>query len=120
MRVSSTARMSTPVIPIAIAVIVRSIAIATSTGCQAATAIPTAIACVYTTPAFQNGYRDGLDKGREDATITTASTSHAHSWYRSATRGYDNEYGSRSSYQSLYREGFEAGYADGYRAADRW
>jgi len=73
----------------------------------------------YTAPAFQNGYRDGLDKGREDDRDNDRFDVTRHSWYRSATRGYENEYGSRSSYQSLYREGFEAGYADGYRATDR-
>jgi len=74
----------------------------------------------YTTPGFQNGYRDGLDKGREVAGDNDRFDVARHNWYRSATRGYENEYGSRSSYQTLYREGFEAGYADGYRAADRW
>ena len=73
----------------------------------------------YTTPAFQNGYRDGLDKGRDDGDDNDRFDVTRHDWYRSATRGYENEYGSRSSYQTMYREGFEAGYADGYRAADR-
>ena len=74
----------------------------------------------YTTPAFQNGYRDGLSKGRDDGNDNDRFDAARHSWYRSATRGYENEYGSRSAYQTMYREGFEAGYADGYRAADRW
>ena len=74
---------------------------------------------LYTTPGFQNGYRDGLSKGREDSNDNDRFDARRHDWYRSATRGFENEYGSRSSYQSMYREGFEAGYADGYRAADR-
>ena len=73
----------------------------------------------YTTPAFQNGYRDGINKGREDGDGNDRFDVTRHSWYRSATRGYENEYGSRAAYQDMYREGFEAGYADGYRAADR-
>jgi hypothetical protein len=73
----------------------------------------------YTTPAFQNGYRDGLDKGRNDGDDNDRFDVTRHDWYRSATRGYENEYGSRSSYQTMYREGFERGYADGYRATDR-
>ena len=74
---------------------------------------------LYTTPAFQNGYRDGLEKGRDDGNDNDRFDVSRHSWYRSATRGYENEFGSRSAYQDMYREGFEAGYADGYRAADR-
>jgi hypothetical protein len=73
----------------------------------------------YTTPAFQNGYRDGLDKGREDGDDNDRYDPNRHSWYRSATRGYENEYGSRNEYQVRYREGFEAGYAEGYRAYNR-
>ncbi len=97
-----------------------SIAIAASTGCQAAIAIPPAIACATPRPGSRTGIATAWTRDARMATITTASTPHVTSWYRSATRGYENEYGSRSSYQTMYREGFEAGYADGYRAADRW
>lgn len=73
----------------------------------------------YTTPAFQNGYRDGLNKGREDADDNDRYDASRHSWYRSATRGYEDEYGPRAAYQARYREGFEAGYDEGYRAYRR-
>ena len=73
----------------------------------------------YTTPAFQNGYRDGLQKGREDGDDNDRYDASRHSWYRSATRGYENEYGTRAAYQTRYREGFEAGYAEGYRVYSR-
>jgi hypothetical protein len=73
----------------------------------------------YTSPAFQSGYRDGLDKGREDADDNDRFDPNRHSWYRSATRGYEDEFGSRADYQTRYREGFEAGYAEGYRAFSR-
>jgi hypothetical protein len=73
----------------------------------------------YTTPAFQNGYRDGLEKGREDAGDNDRYDVNRHSWYRSATRGYENEYGSRSDYTARYRDGFQAGYDEGYRAFAR-
>lgn len=73
----------------------------------------------YTTPAFQNGYRDGLQKGREDGDDNDRYDASRHSWYRSATRGYENEYGARAEYQARYREGFEAGYAEGHRAYNR-
>jgi hypothetical protein len=73
----------------------------------------------YTTPAFQSGYRDGLEKGREDADDNDRYDPNRHSWYRSATRGYEDEFGSRADYQSRYREGFDNGYAEGYRAFTR-
>jgi hypothetical protein len=65
--------------------------------------------------AFQNGYRDGLNKGREDGEDNDRYDPNRHSWYRSATRGYEDEYGARAGYQARYREGFEAGYSEGYR-----
>lgn len=73
----------------------------------------------YTTPGFQNGYRDGLDKGREDAEDNDRYDVNRHSWYKSATRGYENEFGTRASYQAQYREGFEVAYAEAYRAYAR-
>lgn len=73
----------------------------------------------YTTPAFQNGYRDGLQKGREDVNDNDRYDTSRHSWYRSATRGYEDEYGTRAAYQARYREGFEAGYSEGYRTYSR-
>jgi hypothetical protein len=70
-------------------------------------------------PAFQTGYRDGMTKGREDAEDRDRFDPTRHSWYRSAKRGYENRYGGRADYQALYRQGFEAGYADGYRVYAR-
>jgi hypothetical protein len=66
-------------------------------------------------PAFQNGYRDGMTKGREDGEDRDRYDIDRHSWYRSANRGYESRYGGRASYQEIYRRGFEAGYAEGYR-----
>ena len=34
--------------------------------------------------------------------------------YRSADRGYNSRYGSKDQYKLVYRDGFEAGYAQGY------
>jgi hypothetical protein len=71
------------------------------------------------TPAFQNGYRDGLTKGREDGEDGDRYDVNRHSWYRSANRGYDDDFGNRTDYQGRYRQGFEAGYAEGYRVYSR-
>lgn len=70
-------------------------------------------------PAYQNGYRDGLTKGRDDGEDRDRFDPNRHSWYRSAERGYDNDFGTRSEYQRRYREGFEAGYSEGYRVYTR-
>ena len=69
--------------------------------------------------AFRNGYRDGLTKGREDAEDGDRFDATRHSWYRSATRGYENEHGTRYEYINRYRAGFEAGYQEGYRVYRR-
>ena len=66
-------------------------------------------------PAFQNGYRDGMTKGREDGEDRDRFDVNRHGWYRAANRGYENRYGARANYQQIYRQGFEAGYAEGYR-----
>ena len=70
-------------------------------------------------PAFRNGYRDGLTKGREDAEDGDRFDVNRHSWYRSATRGYENELGTRYEYIDRYRRGFEAGYEEGFRVYTR-
>ncbi len=68
----------------------------------------------YSGPAFDNGYRDGLDKGREDARDRDSFDPVRHSRYRSADRGYNSRYGSKEQYKLAYRDGFEAGYSQGY------
>ena len=70
-------------------------------------------------PAYQNGYRDGLTKGRDDGEDLDRYDATRHGWYRSGTRGYDDDYGSRTDYQARYRQGFEAGYSEGYRVYAR-
>lgn len=65
--------------------------------------------------AFDNGYRDGLEKGREDARDRDSYDPVRHSRYRSADRGYESRYGTRDNYKLVYRDGFEAGYEAGYR-----
>jgi hypothetical protein len=69
--------------------------------------------------AFRNGYRDGMTKGREDVEDGDRYNVSRHSWYRSATRGYENRLGTRYEYIDRYRRGFEAGYDEGYRVYTR-
>lgn len=65
--------------------------------------------------AMQAGYRDGLEKGAEDADDRDSYDPNRHSWYRSADRGYNSRYGTKDSYQAEYRRGFLEGYDAAYR-----
>jgi hypothetical protein len=69
----------------------------------------------YQSIAFDNGYNDGLEKGREDSRDRDSYDPNRHSRYRSADRGYESRYGSKDAYRQIYRDGFEAGYDDAYR-----
>ena len=68
----------------------------------------------YNSAAYDNGYRDGLEKGREDAGDRDSFDPVRHSRYRSADRGYNSRYGTKEQYKLAYRDGFEAGYSQGY------
>ena len=65
--------------------------------------------------AFDNGARDGYERGVEDARERRHYDVLRHRWYRSADHDYDTRYGSRQQYADQYREGFKAGYDRGYR-----
>jgi hypothetical protein len=69
----------------------------------------------YNAVPFQNGERDGYEKGRKDARDNDSYDPVRHSWYRSGDRGYNNRYGTRDAYKLTYRDGFESGYERGYR-----
>ena len=73
-------------------------------------------ASVYQGVPFDNGYRDGYEKGREDARDNDSYDHVRHSRYRSGDHGYDRRFGTKEQYRFVYREGFEAGYDAGYRA----
>jgi hypothetical protein len=63
---------------------------------------------------FDNGHRDGYEKGIEDARDNNAYDPVRHSRYRSADREYDRRYRPREEYRDIYREGFRAGYDEGH------
>jgi flagellar biosynthesis/type III secretory pathway protein FliH len=69
----------------------------------------------YYSPAFDNGTRDGYEKGLEDARKNRSFDPVRHSWYRSGDRHYDDDYGSRDQYKNVYRQGFQRGYERGYQ-----
>ena len=69
----------------------------------------------YYSPAFDNGVRDGYEKGREDAQKRRSFDAVRHGWYREGDRHYESRYGSRDEYKNLYRRGFQQGYEQGFR-----
>lgn len=65
-------------------------------------------------PAGQNGYRDGLEAGRDDARSRRAFDPVRTRRYREGDHDYDSRYGSRDEYKREYRAAFQQGYRDGY------
>lgn len=67
--------------------------------------------------AFDRGYREGIDKGRDDREDRHAYDPRGEKWYHQGDRGYKREYGPKEQYKAEYRDGFLRGYDEGYR---RW
>lgn len=65
--------------------------------------------------AYDIGYREGLDRGQNDARRGRDYSYSRHDEYRDADDGYERAYGDRNFYRRTYRQGFEQGYSDGYR-----
>ena len=64
---------------------------------------------------FDDGYRQGLDDGRDGDRHDVGR----HGRYRSADRGYRRDDGPKGLYQQAYRAAFERGYDEGYRDGRR-
>lgn len=64
--------------------------------------------------AYTRGYDEGRSAGSNDARRNRRFDYSHYSEYRDADDGYRG-YGDRNAYRTLYREGFVAGYNDGYR-----
>ncbi len=69
----------------------------------------------YNNEAYDRGFREGSQKGREDAKDGDRYDPRRHKWYREGDRGYNSRYGSRDGYKDAYRNAFERGYSQGYR-----
>lgn len=69
----------------------------------------------YRSTAAEYGYREGFEKGREDARDGDRYDPRRHGWYRDGDRHYDRRYGSRDQWKDEYRRAFLQGYDDGYR-----
>jgi len=69
----------------------------------------------FYSPAAQNGYRDGLEAGRDAARDRRAFDPVREKRYREGDHDYDRDYGSRDDYKRDYRAAFQQGYEEGYR-----
>ncbi len=69
----------------------------------------------YTSVAAQNGFRDGLEAGRDDARDRRASDPFRTRRYRSGDHDYNGRYGPKEEYKREYRAAFQQGYEQGYR-----
>ncbi|MBA2260824.1 MAG: hypothetical protein H0W18_18205 [Acidobacteria bacterium] len=64
---------------------------------------------------YDNGVRDGIEKGREDMRRNRSFDLRRHEWYRDGDHRYNGRDGSRDQYKVDYRQGFSAGYDQGFR-----
>ena len=60
------------------------------------------------------GYRDGINKGAEDARDRDRYAPERASEYKKATNGYDSDYRNKDGYKQAYRDAFQRGYDEGY------
>ena len=65
--------------------------------------------------AYDNGYQRGLANGQRDARDGRRADFRDDREYRDADWGYDRRVGSRGQYRQVFRDGYQAGYVEGYR-----
>jgi len=73
----------------------------------------------YSDAARDYGYREGFEKGAEDARDGDRYDPLRHKWYREGDRHYNSRYGPKDQYTRAYREAFQQGYEAGYRGRYR-
>jgi hypothetical protein len=67
--------------------------------------------------AYDVGYREGFEEGRDDARHARPYDPSRHHEFRDADSAYRG--GNRNAYRRLFRDGFTAGYDDAYRQFGR-
>jgi hypothetical protein len=70
----------------------------------------------YGNIAAQNGHRDGIEAGRDDARHRERFDPVRAKRYREGDHDYNGRYGDRELYKRDYRAAFEQGYREGYGA----
>lgn len=68
---------------------------------------------------YQNGYHDGVSKGRHEGRERDPYDYQTPDW-RQASRGYQRWMGEVSWYQRGYQEGYSNGFRSGYRSVAGW
>jgi hypothetical protein len=74
----------------------------------------------YLSVAAENGYRDGIEAGRNDARHRERFDPIRARRYREGDHDYDRRYGSRDEYKREYRSAFERGYREGFSGSRRY
>jgi hypothetical protein len=69
--------------------------------------------------AYDEGYRDGINKGERDGRKGDRYSLRRHGDYRDADDGYRRQFGPKHYYQRTYRRAFEAGYRRAYASYAR-
>ena len=70
--------------------------------------------------AYDNGFREGVEEGQNDARHNRGFSPQRHDEYRDADGGYHRRDGDREYYRRSYRQGFEAGYRESYSRNARY
>ena len=78
----------------------------------AACALLAAPAAAQNNAAFDRGYREGIERGADDARRGRQFELERDNVYRNGDRGYNNRYGNRDGYRNDFRRGYASGYRD--------
>lgn len=66
-------------------------------------------------PAFRAGFKDGYRQGSNDSeALSNSYRDESGPLYNDALDGYTPQYGDQSAYQQLFRQGYIAGYKEGW------
>jgi hypothetical protein len=74
----------------------------------------------YSSDAYDRGYRDGLYTGANDARRGQSYDPQRSHFFRHPGSGYQSIYGSRSTYEQAYMDGFLRGYGEGYNHYEQY
>src|SRR4051812_6085801 len=73
----------------------------------------------YERRAYDNGFREGLSRGRDDAERGRQFSYARQDEYRDADRGYRRQDGNKDDYRRAFRQGYEAGYTESFNQIAR-
>jgi len=77
-------------------------------------ALLVAPAAAQNNAAFDRGYREGIQRGTDDARRGRQFEIDRNDVYRDGDRGYNSRDGNRDSYRNDFRRGYTSGYRTGY------